>query len=276
MIIMLMCESPAYQLISSDGLPDLTAVFTCRFCLLLSGIRFLSCSDRDAVIASPLDRSGAFSTILLPFDLTRGGGLFPFHGHADIKLLSLYLQDAITRGNWTINLGLRGDIYHGLSSHSEAQPRLGIAYNIKKTNTVLRASYARLMETPFNENLVLSSTGCADPVLNPLLFCVSDTATPFSPGWRNEFHVGVQQAFGRYLVFSGEYVWKYTHHSYDFGVFGSTPLTFPIEWHNSNPIIQAGARPQGQRHARIKLEASAPSDFAGIRGTRRSNRFRIR
>jgi hypothetical protein len=35
------------------------------------------------------------------------------------------------------------------------------------------------------------------------------------------------------LVFSGEYVWKYTHNAYDFGVFGATPLTFPIEWHNS-------------------------------------------
>jgi hypothetical protein len=174
-----------------------------------------------------------FNPLLLPVDLTRGGSLFPFNGHTDIKLLSLYVQDSITKGNWALNLGLRGDVYNGLTSHSEAQPRVGIAYNVKKTNTILRASYARIMETPFNENLVLSSTGCADPVLNPLLFCVSNSATPFSPGWRNEFHVGLQQALGRYLVFSGEYVWKYTHNAYDFGVFGATPLTFPIEWNNS-------------------------------------------
>jgi hypothetical protein len=172
-------------------------------------------------------------TTLAPFDLTRGGALFPFSGHTDIKLLSLYLQDAITKGNWSANVGLRSDIYNGLTTHSEAQPRVGIAYNVNKTNTVLRASYARIMETPFNENLVLSSIGCANPVLNPLLVCSSNEATPFSPGWRNEFHVGLQQAVGRYLVFSGEYVWKYTHNAYDFGVFGSTPLTFPIEWHNS-------------------------------------------
>jgi hypothetical protein len=174
-----------------------------------------------------------FNDVLLPFDLTRGGGLFPFNGHADIKQLALYVQDAITVGGWSLNLGVRGDFYHGLSSHNEAEPRLGIAYNFKKTNTVLRASYARIMETPFNENLILSSTGCANAVLNPLLFCSSDVVTPFSPGWRNEFHAGLQQAFGRYLVFSGEYIWKYTHNAYDFGVFGSTPLTFPIEWHNS-------------------------------------------
>ena len=174
-----------------------------------------------------------FNSLLLPADLTRGGSLFPFNGHTDIKLLSMYLQDAITTGPWTFNLGLRGDIYNGFVSHSEVEPRLGIAYNVKRTNTVFRASYARVLETPFNENLILSSTGCGNPVLNPLLVCASNAVTPFTPGWRNEFHAGLQQAFGKYLVFSGEYVWKYTHNAYDFGVFGATPLTFPIEWHNS-------------------------------------------
>jgi hypothetical protein len=181
-----------------------------------------------------------FNALLLPVDLTRGGSSFPFNGHTDVKLLSMYVQDAITKGNWSVNLGLRGDFYNGLTSHKEAEPRIGIAYNVKKTNTVLRVSYARILETPFNENLVLSSIGCADAVLNPLLVCSSNAATPFSPGWRNEFHAGLQQAFGRYLVFSGEYVWKYTHNAYDFGVFGSTPLTFPIEWHNSKIPAFAG------------------------------------
>src|SRR5712675_2237042 len=181
-----------------------------------------------------------FNSLLLPVDLTRGGSLFPFNAHTDIKLLSMYLQDAITTGPWTFNLGLRGDFYNGLVSHNEAEPRLGIAYNVKRTNTVFRASYARVLETPFNENLILSSVGCANPVLNPLLVCASNAVTPFAPGWRNEFHAGLQQAFGKYLVFSGEYIWKYTHNAYDFGVFGATPLTFPIEWHNSKIPAFAG------------------------------------
>ena len=58
--------------------------------------------------------------------------------------------------------------------------------------------------------------------------CVS--TTPLGPGWRNEFHAGLQQAFGKYLVVDGEYIWKYTHRAYDFSVLGSTPITFPIEW----------------------------------------------
>jgi hypothetical protein len=172
-------------------------------------------------------------TSLLPFDLTRGGGLFQFRGHTDVKQLAVYAQDQITKGNWSLNLGLRGDFYNGLVAHREAEPRLGIAYNIKPSNTVLRVSYARVLETPFNENLILSSVGCDNPVLNPLLGCSAANSTPLAPGWRNEFHAGIQQAWGRYLVFSGEYIWKYTHNAYDFSVLGNTPIFFPIAWDRS-------------------------------------------
>ena len=69
-----------------------------------------------------------------------------------------------------------------------------LAYNIKRTSTVLRLSYARVLETPFNENLIVASVGCDSSVLNPLLGCASSSSTPLSPGWRNEFHAGLQQA----------------------------------------------------------------------------------
>ncbi len=200
----------------------------------LTGANGSPCVGSDGTpIAAPC-------TTLAPYDLTRGGTLFGFHGHTDVKELALFVQDAISAGNWGFNLGIRGDFYNGLTTHREAEPRLGASYNIKKTNTVLRVSYARVLETPFNENLVLSSEGCASPVLNPLLLCSSAGITPFSPGWRNEFHAGLQQAFGKYLVFSGEYIWKYTHNAYDFSVLGSTPITFPIEWDRSKIPGYAG------------------------------------
>ncbi len=170
---------------------------------------------------------------LLPFDLTRGGSLFAFRGHTDVKQLALYVQDQITKGNWSFNVGLRGDFYNGLTTHKEPEPRLGLAYNIKRTSTVLRLSYARVLETPFNENLIVASVGCDSPVLNPLLSCSSSSSTPLSPGWRNEFHAGLQQAVGKYLVFSGEYIWKYTHNAYDFSILGNTPIFFPIAWDRS-------------------------------------------
>jgi hypothetical protein len=177
--------------------------------------------------------SASFNPVLAPFDLTRGGGLFTFRGHTDVKQLALFVQDQITKGNWSFNVGLRGDFYNGLTTHKEAEPRVGIAYNIKQTNTVLRISYARVLETPFNENLIVSSVGCDNPVLNPLLACAAANTTPLAPGWRNEFHAGLQQAAGKYLVFSGEYIWKYTHNAYDFSILGNTPIFFPIAWERS-------------------------------------------
>jgi Carboxypeptidase regulatory-like domain len=177
-----------------------------------------------------------FFPALLPYDLTRGGTSYLFHGHTDVKELALYLQDSITFHNWAFNLGIRGDIYNGISIARQPEPRLGAAYNIKKTSTILRASYARIMETPFNENLVIASTGCGDPVVNAIATgsqgypCLT---TPLKPSWRNEFHTGFQQAFGKYLVVDAEYIWKYTHYGYDFSIFGNTPIFFPVEWHNS-------------------------------------------
>jgi hypothetical protein len=165
--------------------------------------------------------------------------LFPFNGHADVKETALYAQDAITVKNWSFNLGLRADLYNGLASAKELEPRLGVAYNIKPTSTVLRLSYARTMETPFNENLILASTGCNNPVIFDLQesvpggACVSSTIPPLSPGHRNEFHAGFEQAFKKYLVIDAEYIWKYTHKAFDFSVLGNTPITYPIEWASS-------------------------------------------
>ncbi len=222
-------------------------------CLDASGVPVSGFNDpSDCVgpnqpnVASNPNATAPFLPLLGCYDLTRPtpsaadgcagatSTLFPFLGHTDVKQLALFAQDTITKGSWSLNLGLRGDLYNGLTTHREAEPRLGIAYNVKKTNTVLRISYARVLETPFNENLVLANNGCNSLVLSSLLGCAaSGQVTPFSPGWRNEFHAGLQQAFGKYVVFSGEYIWKYTHNAYDFSVLGSTPITFPIEWHNS-------------------------------------------
>jgi Carboxypeptidase regulatory-like domain len=193
-------------------------------------------------IASNPDASAPFVPLLGCFDLTRpnpapGDGcafatstLFGFSGHADIKEYSLYVQDAISKGNWTFNLGVRGDWYRGLSSGWQPQPRVGVAYNIKPTNTVLRISYARLFETPFNENLIVSSA-VTNPVLSALFG--QSTVSQIAPGQRNEFHAGFQQAFGRFIVIDADYLWKYTHNAYDFSDLLNTPIFFPIAWHNS-------------------------------------------
>jgi hypothetical protein len=196
----------------------------------------------------------AFIPLLGCYDLTRtaslpasddcpagqtSSGLYTFNGHTDIKETALYIQDAISLKNWSFNVGVRADLYNGIATAKQLEPRLGVAYNFKPTSTVLRVSYARTMETPFNENLILASTGCNYQVIFDLQEsvpggqCVSSSVPPLSPGHRNEFHAGLEQAFGKYLVIDGEYIWKYTHKAFDFSVLGDTPITYPIEWDRS-------------------------------------------
>ena len=173
----------------------------------------------------------AFIPNLLPYDLTRGGRLYPFYGSADIKELAFYAQDSIRLGRLSLNPGVRYDRYNGLSQGNQLQPRFGLAYRTPLTNTTLRLSYARLFETPYNENLIIASEATAN----------SQTANPFGtfrssppqPGRRNQYNTGLAQAFGRYLSLDADYFWKFTHNAFDFDSLFLTPITFPIGWRKS-------------------------------------------
>ena len=167
---------------------------------------------------------------LVPFDLTRGGQLFNYHATGNVNQAAFYIQDTITVGHFAFTPGFRFDRYSGLATATSPQPRLGIAYNIKGTGTVLRVAYSRTMETPFNENLLLSSaTGIGGLAQNVF----GSVSVPLQPGNRNQFNTGFQQAIGRYLLIDADYFWKYTHGAYDFSTLGATTITFPIVWHNS-------------------------------------------
>src|SRR5438067_2747043 len=168
---------------------------------------------------------------LRAFDLTRGGNYFVFHGHADIKQEAVYAQDNVTIGNATATLGVRFDNYNGITKGRLVQPRLGISYHLKSTATVLRASLTRNFETPYNENLVLSSATGAGGLANGVL---GDTSNlPLRPGTRTQFNVGFQQAIGRYIVLDADYFHKNTNNAYDFNALLNTSVTFQISCQKS-------------------------------------------
>ena len=76
---------------------------------------------------------------LLPFDLTRGG-LFHFNGHTDIKQVSVYAQDSITKGNFTANWACAS-----ITTRDSARTSLGAAPRssyLIKDRTVLRGAIA--------------------------------------------------------------------------------------------------------------------------------------
>jgi hypothetical protein len=166
-----------------------------------------------------------FNPNLVAFDLTRQGAPFTYQQTATIKQQAAYLQDDIKAGDATLKLGVRLDHYDGLTAATLLEPRAGISYAVPGTHTVLRASYGRTMETPYNENLLLSSGVGAE--------ALTGTASPPPPGKRNQVEVGAQQSVGHWLVADVGYFNKHTVNAYDFNVLFNTPIFFPVAWDHS-------------------------------------------
>jgi hypothetical protein len=162
---------------------------------------------------------------LRPYDLTRGGKPLAYAQAATIKQQAAYIQDDIKAGNATVKLGLRLDHYDGLTQATLLQPRVGVSYAVPASNTVLRASYGRTLETPYNENLLLSS-GLG-------LGGLFGDGQILEPGRRNQVEIGIQQGIGKWFVADFGYFNKKTDNGYDFGVLFDTPIVFPVSWNHS-------------------------------------------
>lgn len=175
----------------------------------------------------PFTGNPGFLAGLLPFDLTRDGSIFHFNAAHPISEYAFYATDTISWGNFTLTPGLRFTYYDGLVQATGVQPRIGLAYLIKRTGTVLRLSYSRSMETPANENLLLaSSTGAGG--LATTFGAFGQAPVPVSR--RNQGDAGFQQTFGRFVQVDADYYWKYASPAFEFDVLFTTPITFPIAW----------------------------------------------
>lgn len=175
--------------------------------------------------------NGGFKPGLVPFDLTRGGTLFKFRGHADIREEAFYAQDSIRLGDFTLNPGLRIDNYDGISRGWQPDPRMGLSYHFAPTGSVIRVAYSHTYETPFNENLVLSSATGAGGLATNVFGAYG--SVPMVPGIRNMYNAGLEQALGSHFVFDGDYFWKFTHNAFDLDNLFTTVIFFPIEWDRS-------------------------------------------
>ncbi len=165
---------------------------------------------------------------LAPFDLTRGGSDLNFNGSTTIKEEAAYVEDTITTNTMTVSLGVRLDNYDGLATATAVDPRLGVTYKAGK-DTVFRASYGRFLETPYNENLILSSATGVGGLANIL----GSQQVPLAPGRRNHIDVGAQHGFGGLVLVDVGYFWKFTTGAFDFDNILGTPIAFPIEWDKS-------------------------------------------
>jgi outer membrane receptor for ferrienterochelin and colicin len=84
---------------------------------------------------------------------------FQFSGNANPTLFAFYIQDSVQFGRGlTVDFGVRADRSEMLSAASQWSPRLGAAYHVPNTGTIVRGSVDRFFMPPQAENLLLGSS----------------------------------------------------------------------------------------------------------------------
>ncbi len=172
--------------------------------------------------------SDRFIPTLEDFDLSRGGSLFQFSDRASGDLYSGFAQDKFRVGPMLLNLGFRYDRYAFLVEGGQFQPRLGAAWNVKRTGTVFRASYNRIYQTPVNENLLLSNSERSSVLVPPEVRArLGGALIPIPPERQNVYEAGVQQPlFGKVSV-NVMYFRKDIRNLHDNDNFFNTGIIFP-------------------------------------------------
>jgi outer membrane receptor protein involved in Fe transport len=169
------------------------------------------------------------------FDL---GSPFLFNYHRAGWEGAVYVQDHINATpNLTFDLGVRFDSYHFLVDTNFVSPRLGAAYHIAKTGTVLRAALNRLLETPALENLLLSSSekarifssGDEEEALKAQEENESGDlrGEPVQPSREWQVDVGFQQQISRFLRLDADYYYRRLTNPPEITNFLETGIIFP-------------------------------------------------
>jgi hypothetical protein len=175
--------------------------------------------------------SSDYDPNLAAYDLTRGGSLFNFRGQRTGTYYAAYVQDNIKLQDLTLNVGLRYDHNNLPTSESVLEPRLGAAYFIHKTRTVLRASYNRLFYTPEYENILLSSSPEAASLVPPVVRqsrALGGGQLPVPGERQNAYTVGVQQALGGFARLDADFWWRRATGAGDQDQFENTGIVFPL------------------------------------------------
>jgi hypothetical protein len=172
--------------------------------------------------------SAGFNSALAAHDLTRGGSPFVFQDARTGALASAFVQDEIRWRRLTATLGLRFDEYRFLVTGRQWQPRVGVAWTIERTETVLRASYNRTYQTPPNENLLLSSSAAAGRLApESVRRALGESHAPIPVERQHVFEAGVQQGVAGRASLDVSLYHKRARDQQDNNNFFDTGIIFP-------------------------------------------------
>lgn len=151
---------------------------------------------------------------------------FVFRDRRTLSQVAWYAQDSFSPlKNLTANAGLRYDRSQMIWGEQQFSPRVGVAYYVARTQTVLRASFNRLFQPPQIENLLLGASAAARH-LSPFEDATGGGA-PILAERTSAYEIGFAQDF-KSLVRLDVALWRRTFRNVnDPNVLFSSTIIFP-------------------------------------------------
>lgn len=141
---------------------------------------------------------------------------------------SVFIQDLVRLGPWTVSAGLRWDHYQLLLNQNAVSPRLGISRYFHSADLVVHASYDRVFQTPAFENILLSSSNQVVS-LNPEVLRL-----PVQPSHGNYYEVGLTKGFFQKLRLDVNYFVRDVDNFADDDQLLDTAVSFPIAFRKAD------------------------------------------
>jgi hypothetical protein len=142
---------------------------------------------------------------------------------------SAFLQDQMRLGPWTVNAGLRWDHYQLLVNKNDVSPRLSVARYFARQNLLAHVSYDRIFQTPFFENILLSSSPKVGTLNNGGFLQL-----PVKPSFGNFYEAGISKALFDQLRLEVNLFERRMNNFADDDLLLNTGLSFPISFQRAN------------------------------------------
>jgi hypothetical protein len=174
---------------------------------------------------------------LAAYDLTRGGTYFEFSGSRTGKYVAGFLQDTFRWNALTASIGLRYDSNSLPAADRQLEPRVGVAYFVEKTGTVLRGAYNRVLYTPEYENILVSSSPQAAAIAPPAVQesrALGGGVLLVHSERQDYWMFGAQQAIGSKLRLDADYWQRSSRFAGDQDQFFNTGVVFPLAFESGD------------------------------------------
>lgn len=152
---------------------------------------------------------------------------FQFADRRQDREQSLFVQDLVRLGPWTLSAGLRWDHYRLLVDESALSPRVGVAWYWPRADLIVRASFDRVFQTPAFENLLLASSPQVQSLTDNVL------RLPVRPSSGNFYEAGITKGLFHKIRVDANYFRRAVDHFADDDVLLNTGVSFPIAFHRA-------------------------------------------